>query len=201
MAMARLFAMACTLVASCSFCSMVPARPLPDCKSFSILFKTSVEDSMFFTAAVMSALLVASTPSAASARRINSCEKKTTLLTARLTCEPLVAMSALMSFTVPIACSENVRILFTVAEKLVSVCSFSTTRRKSVTEASSFLAVSSMRWMNPEAERATSCKLNGSWQSTSAPFVSTGGEFVVGMMETYWSPRKPDCSMTNRASW
>ncbi len=198
--MARLFAMACTLVVNCSFSSMVPARPLPDWTLFSKSFNTSVEDSTFFTAAVMSALLVASTPSAEPARRSNSCEKKTTLLTARLICELLVATSALMPLNVPIACSEIVRRLCMVAEKLVSVCSFSTTRRKSVTESSSFLAVSSMRWMNPEAERATSCKLNGSWQLTSSPAASNRSLFSVGMMETYWSPRKPDCSMMKRAS-
>ena len=45
---------------SCSFCSTVPASPLPDCKSSIRFFKTSVEDSMFFTAAVMSAPFVAS---------------------------------------------------------------------------------------------------------------------------------------------
>jgi len=56
---------------------------------------------MLFTVAVMPALLVASTPSAEPARRSSSCEKKTTLLTARLICGPLVATSALMLFTVP----------------------------------------------------------------------------------------------------
>ena len=36
---------------------------------------------------------------------------------------------------------------------------------------------------------------------TSAPSVSNGNALVGGTTETYWSPRKPDDSMTKRASW
>ena len=122
-ATARLAATACTLVESCSFSSKAPARPLPDCKSSVNFFKVSVEDSMFFTAAEISALFVEIKPWASAERWMRSCEKKTTLLTARPICVPLVATSALRLATVFVACSEIVRRLSMVSAKLVNVCS------------------------------------------------------------------------------
>src|SRR5437660_249786 len=66
--------------ASCSFLSRFPAKPLPACTSLSRFFNTSEEDSMFFTATVISALLVASTKLRLVAKRSISREKLTRLL-------------------------------------------------------------------------------------------------------------------------
>jgi hypothetical protein len=55
--------------------------------------------------------------------------------------------------------------------------------------------------INPAAARAASCRLNGSSQVTSALSASSvPGAFAVGTIATYRSPRKPDCSIMNRAS-
>src|SRR5882724_1977498 len=49
--MLKLLAICETVAASCSFLSRLPAKPLPACNSSSTVFNTTVEDSMFFTAA------------------------------------------------------------------------------------------------------------------------------------------------------
>ena len=73
--MARLSAIICTLVESCSFCNTVPARPFPDCKSCITFVKTSVEVSTFLIAAEISVPLDEMIPWASSDRWMRSCEK------------------------------------------------------------------------------------------------------------------------------
>src|SRR5450756_307573 len=182
---ARLAAMFCTLVASSWFCRTVPARPLPDCTSVEICFQVAVMSSMFLVASVMFTLLVARMPWAESPSWFNWLEKWTRLLTARLTCVPLVLRIVLIWSTAPIAWTVKARILVNATPKLERVSAFKTCARKSVTEASSFWAVSSMRLMKPAAPRATSWRSNGSWQSTSALLVNAGDSFFVGSTETY----------------
>src|ERR1700722_699112 len=71
----KLAAIVSTFVASCSFLSTVPAKPLPDCTSSSTFFSTTLEDSMFFMEAVSLVLLVASTPPKLLAKRLICSEK------------------------------------------------------------------------------------------------------------------------------
>ena len=133
---------------------------------------------------------------------VSCCEKKTTLLTARLTCAPLVATSVLMSLTVPSACSENVRMLLMATAKLVSVCSFNTTRAQVRDGGVQFFG----GFVNPLDEAGRRARDLLQVERLLAGHVRAVGQhrqrcWSVGMTETYWSPRKPDCSMTNRASW
>src|SRR5690242_18067690 len=58
----KLLTICATLVAISSFRIRLPASPLPACTSLSRFLRTTVEDSMFFTARPMSAVFVVTTP-------------------------------------------------------------------------------------------------------------------------------------------
>jgi len=148
--------MACTLVVNCFVFQHGTGQTFADWTCSANLSNTSVEDSMFFTAAVMSccwwpARLRRNRPGAATPAKEND------IADARLICEPLVARAVDVVHRA-IACSETVRRLCRVAEKLVSVCSFSTTRRIRDRFIQVFWRFRQCAG-EPEAERATSCKI------------------------------------------
>ena len=199
-ATARLLAMVCTLVRIVGFASMVPAIPLPDWRSVSRFFSTSVEDSMFFTAEEISAPLVASRIWAEAARPDEFLREENQVADGQPICAPLVATSALMLPTRAQGLLRKrphvVHGHGKIGQRLFVQHHPPQIGDRGVQFSGGFVDALD----EPGVERATSCRLNGSWQGTSSPFFSNGGALVVGITETYWSPRKPDCSMTNRAS-
>ncbi len=155
---------------------------------------------MFLVAALMFAPLVASMPWAESASWMSSVGKEHRVAHGGANLRAVGVTMVLMSLTVSSACSVNIFMLVIEVPKLASVCALSTCCAQIRHRGIQFFG----RFVNAldEARRAARhfLQVERRLASTSALLVSTGGLFVVGMTETYWSPRNPDCSMTKRAS-
>src|SRR5258708_3310278 len=110
-----------TLVASSGFCSRFPAKPLPAWTSASKSLRMTVEDSMFFTAALRVGVLVATSWLKSPPKFVSCWEKRTRLLPELLRAGALELTRAFRSSPVLMGRSETVRRLPTAIERFVRV--------------------------------------------------------------------------------
>src|SRR5882724_3411180 len=116
----KLSAICETVAASCSFLSRLPAKPLPACSSSNTVFNTTVEDSIFFTAALICSRFVARTPLKAPANWFICSVNITRLLPEWTSAGLFEDTSASSVSTVLRARSETTRILTTATDRFVS---------------------------------------------------------------------------------